>query len=88
MNIARDEIRALLDVRRVNIVNNFVARALAIPRLRHDEVQKICGEATTEEQGHRRAWSARGPGPGGFGARTAPAAGRPFRAKAATPTCR
>ncbi len=50
MNIARDEIRTLLDVRRVNIVNNFVARALAVPRLRRDEVQKICGEATTEEQ--------------------------------------
>ena len=48
--ITRDEIRDLLDVRRVNIVNNFVARALAIPHLRPDEVQKICGGHAADEQ--------------------------------------
>ena len=50
MAIIRDEIRDLLDVRRVNIVNNFVARALAVPRLRPDEVEKICGGAGADEQ--------------------------------------
>ncbi|MEI9903829.1 MAG: glucokinase [Asticcacaulis sp.] len=50
LRVARDEVRELLDVRRVNIVNNFVARALAIPRLRPDEVQKICGETAPDEQ--------------------------------------
>jgi glucokinase len=36
-SIARDDIRALLGVKRVNFVNNFVARALAVPRLAPDE---------------------------------------------------
>ncbi len=50
MNIARDEIRDLLDVRRVNIVNNFVARALAIPRLKKSEKQQVCGGDAEDEQ--------------------------------------
>ena len=36
-SIARDDVRALLGVKRVNFVNNFVARALAVPRLTRDE---------------------------------------------------
>ena len=36
-SIGRDDIRALLGVKRVNFINNFVARALAVPRLRRDE---------------------------------------------------
>jgi len=40
-SIARDDIRALLGVKRVNFVNNFVARALAVPRLRPDERVEI-----------------------------------------------
>ncbi len=50
MTIARDDIRDLLGVKRINLVNNFVARALAIPRLRGDEVEKICGDTAMEEQ--------------------------------------
>lgn len=50
MTIVRDEVRDLLGVRRINLVNNFVARALAIPRLHADEVEKICGDTAMEEQ--------------------------------------
>lgn len=50
MTIVRDDIRALLDVQRVNLVNNFVARALAIPRLKRSEVEKICGDDAMDEQ--------------------------------------
>ena len=50
ITIVRDEIRALLGVQRINLVNNFVARALAIPRLRPNEVEKICGDAAMDEQ--------------------------------------
>jgi glucokinase len=50
MSIARDDVRALLGVQRVNLVNNFVARALAIPRLGSHEVEKICGEDALDEQ--------------------------------------
>lgn len=42
-SIDRDDIRGLLDVQRVNFVNNFVARALAVPGLRRDEKVKITG---------------------------------------------
>ena len=50
MAIDREDVRSLAGVRRVNIVNNFVARALAIPRLGTDEVQKICGDDAAEDQ--------------------------------------
>lgn len=40
-SITRDDIRSLLGVKRVNFVNNFVARALAIPRLNRDERTEI-----------------------------------------------
>ncbi len=39
--ITRDDLRALLGVRRVNFVNNFVARALAMPRLAPEERLEI-----------------------------------------------
>ncbi|ESQ91096.1 hypothetical protein ABAC460_07325 [Asticcacaulis sp. AC460] len=39
----RDDIRVLAEVQRVNFVNNFVARALAVPGLRRDEKLQICG---------------------------------------------
>ncbi len=41
--IDRDDIRALAGVQRVNVLNNFVARALAVPRLRRNEKVEICG---------------------------------------------
>ncbi|EGF91813.1 glucokinase family protein [Asticcacaulis biprosthecium C19] len=50
MSIVRDDIRALLGVQRINLVNNFVARALAIPRLNSHEVEKICGDEPIDEQ--------------------------------------
>ena len=50
MTIIRDEVRDLLGVKRLNLVNNFVARALAIPRLKAREVDKICGDTAMEEQ--------------------------------------
>ncbi len=48
--LGRDDLRSLLGIQRVNLVNNFVARALAIPRLRNDEKVKICGDEAMEEQ--------------------------------------
>lgn len=48
--LGRDDVRRLLSVQRVNLVNNFVARALAIPRLRGDESLKLCGDAPMDEQ--------------------------------------
>ena len=50
MTIAREDLRDLLGVKRVNLVNNFVARALAVPRLKANEVEKICGDTAMEEQ--------------------------------------
>ena len=41
--ISRHEVRAILGIQRVNIVNNFVARALAMPGLRRTERAKISG---------------------------------------------
>jgi len=46
----RDDIRQLLGIQRVNLVNNFVARAMAIPRLRPGERIKVCGGEAMEEQ--------------------------------------
>ncbi len=42
-SIDRDDIRTLLGVQRVNFVNNFVARALAVPGLRRDEKVRVTG---------------------------------------------
>jgi glucokinase len=50
LTIDRDDLRKLAGVQRVNLVNNFVARALAIPRLRRDERIKVCGGEAMEEQ--------------------------------------
>lgn len=50
LTIGREDVRHLLSIQRVNLVNNFVARALAIPRLRKDESLKLCGDAPLEEQ--------------------------------------
>src|SRR3569623_170127 len=36
MTVSREDMRSLLGVMRVNLVNNFVARALAVPRLHAD----------------------------------------------------
>jgi len=46
----RDDLRQLLGIQRVNLVNNFVARALAIPHLRPEERIKVCGGEAMEEQ--------------------------------------
>lgn len=40
-SMTRDDIRGLLGVKRVNFINNFVARALAVPRLTPDERVEI-----------------------------------------------
>ncbi|MBW8881246.1 MAG: glucokinase [Asticcacaulis sp.] len=50
MTIVREEIRNVLGIQRVNLVNNFVARALAVPRLKLSEVEKICGDDPMDEQ--------------------------------------
>ena len=50
LSLARDDLRRLVGVQRVNLVNNFVARALAIPRLKSDERIKVCGDEPIEEQ--------------------------------------
>jgi len=49
-NLVREQLRDLLSVRRLNLVNNFVARALAIPHLRPDEYEHICGGPGGEDQ--------------------------------------
>jgi glucokinase len=48
-SISRDDIRALLGVRRVNFVNNFVARALAVPHLGRDERVEILPGSGADE---------------------------------------
>lgn len=50
MTLARDALRDRLSVKRLNLVNNFVARALAIPHLRADEKDKLCGSESYDEQ--------------------------------------
>jgi glucokinase len=50
LTIGREDVRHLLSIQRVNLVNNFVARALAIPRLNKDESLKLCGDAPMDEQ--------------------------------------
>jgi len=48
--LSREQLRDRLSVRRLNLVNNFVARALAIPRLRPGEFAPICGGPGAEDQ--------------------------------------
>ncbi len=49
LEITREDLRATLDIQRVNLVNCFVARALAIPKLRRNERISVCeGEAGEE----------------------------------------
>lgn len=50
MHLTRDNIRGLLGIQRLHIVNNFVARALAVPRLRPEELTQVCGGAAQDEQ--------------------------------------
>lgn len=47
--VDRDDIRALAGVQRVNFVNNFVARALAMPGLRRSEKIQICGNDASDD---------------------------------------
>lgn len=45
----RESIRSLLGIQRVNFLNNFVARALAVPGLGRDDRIQICGGEITNE---------------------------------------
>ena len=49
VEITREDLRKTLDIQRVNLVNNFVARALAIPKLRRNERISICEGEPGEE---------------------------------------
>ena len=49
-SIDRADIRQFLDIQRLNLVNDFVAKALAIPRLEAHEREQICGGDAVEEQ--------------------------------------
>jgi len=48
--ISRADMREFLDVRRLNLVNDLVATALAVPRLESFEREQICGGAPADEQ--------------------------------------
>lgn len=48
--IERSHVRALLNVKRLHMVNSGMAKALAIPYLREDEREKICGGDGDETQ--------------------------------------
>ncbi len=49
-SVSRADMRDFLDVRRLNLVNNLVATALAVPRLEGFEREQICGGQPGEEQ--------------------------------------
>lgn len=49
-NIGRGDMRDFLRIQRLNLVNDCVAKALAIPRLAEDERVKICGGEPVQEQ--------------------------------------
>ena len=49
-SIDRADMRGFLETPRINLVNDFVAKALAIPRLHGNECEKICGGDAMEEQ--------------------------------------
>lgn len=48
--ISRSEMRDFLGVQRLNLVNDCVAKALAIPRLGRNEKIRVCGGSEMEEQ--------------------------------------
>lgn len=48
--LRRDSLRALLNISRVNIVNEFVAKALALPVLGDQDRVRICGGEAMPEQ--------------------------------------
>ena len=48
--VNRADMREFLDVRRLNLVNNLVATALAVPRLESFEREQICGGLPADEQ--------------------------------------
>jgi len=50
LTLVREELRDLLSVQRLNLVNNFVARALAIPHLLAEEKEKLCGGEFDDDQ--------------------------------------
>jgi glucokinase len=49
-SINRTEVREFLNIQRLNLVNDCVAKALAIPRLESTERLKICGGDAMDEQ--------------------------------------
>jgi len=49
-SVSRAEMREFLDVRRLNLVNDLVATALAVPRLEGFEREQICGGPPAEDQ--------------------------------------
>jgi glucokinase len=49
-SIDRANMREFLGIQRINLVNDFVAKALAIPRLNDGEAEKICGGNPVDEQ--------------------------------------
>lgn len=49
LEITRENLRETLDIQRVNLVNCFVARALAIPKLRRNERISVCEGEPGEE---------------------------------------
>lgn len=48
--LSRSALRDMLNVPRVNIVNEFVAKALAVPALTDDERVQVCGGSAMPEQ--------------------------------------
>ncbi|HVZ29254.1 MAG TPA: glucokinase [Asticcacaulis sp.] len=48
--ISRSAMREFLEVQRLNLVNDCVAKALAIPHLAEDEKIKVCGGESLDEQ--------------------------------------
>ncbi len=74
--ISRNDMRDFLGVQRLNLVNDCVAKALAIPRLGSDEKVRVCGGEEMEEQvialinSHRGLGQA-GLAPDGMGSYTA-----------------
>jgi len=49
-SIDRADMRAFLGTQRLNLVNDFVAKALAVPRLESGDFRKICGGDPLPEQ--------------------------------------